>query len=230
MEFALTEEQQELAATVRSLLDKRADSARRRAAASPERATTRRCGRRCASRSASPRSPSPRSTTAPGSRSSSRWSCSRSSAARWPPLPCSASLRHRRGAAGRRLPASTRPPRRHAGWRGPRGSRPATVAALRRWRLGRLAGPRRATPRRCSSWLAGRRTGLFEVDPSTPRRSAGRRLMDQTIRLAASARRLTEAATRIGDDVDRPAPSVHAGRRRRRRRARGRAGRSAPST
>ena len=88
MEFAFSEEQQELAATVRSLLAKRADAPPSGPRWRPRPGTTRRCGRRSASRSAWPRSASRRSTTAPGSRCSSRWSCSRRSAARWRPLPC----------------------------------------------------------------------------------------------------------------------------------------------
>ena len=73
MEFAFSEEQQELAAT-RPLA---AGQARRLAPRSgprwpPRRATTSRSGRRSASRSAWPRWRSRRSTTAPGSRCSSR--------------------------------------------------------------------------------------------------------------------------------------------------------------
>ena len=64
MEFALTEEQQELAGTLRALLAKQADSGAVRAAMASEPGTTRRSGRRSASRSAWPRWPSPRSTTA----------------------------------------------------------------------------------------------------------------------------------------------------------------------
>ena len=73
MEFAFSEEQQELAATVRVAARQARRQRRGRGPRwRPRPATTRRSGRRCASRSAWPRWRSPRSTTAPGSRCSSR--------------------------------------------------------------------------------------------------------------------------------------------------------------
>ena len=80
MEFALTEEQQELAATVRSLLAKRADP---RVETYDEALWSTLCEQIGVAALGIPEE-----YDGAGSRSSSRWSPSRRSAGRWRPLPC----------------------------------------------------------------------------------------------------------------------------------------------
>ena len=173
MEFALTEEQEELAATVRSLLAKQADSGAVRTAIATEPGTTRRSGRRCASRSAWPRWPSPRSTTAPARPSSRPRSCSRSSAARSRPHPLLASAGRRRRRCSCTGPTSDAKPRllpRIAGRRRSPPSRSATPPVLdgdrrdRRWSPPATAWSRSTdATRRASAGVDG------PDDPAPPR-------------------------------------------------------------
>ena len=93
MHFARTEEQDELASIVRSLLDKRSDSAAVRAAVATPEGYDEALWQALASRSVSRRSPSPRSTTASAPRSSRPPSCSRSSATNLAPAPLLAHAR-----------------------------------------------------------------------------------------------------------------------------------------
>ena len=112
-----------------------------------------------------------RSTTAPGSRSSSRWSCSRRSAARWRRLPCWLAGRPRR----RCWPAATRRPRR--------GCSPGSRRA--RSRRSSTGSPRCTPTRRRSS--SPRRTTASRAGPA-PSDPKWLPSMDQTIRLGVTRR------------------------------------------
>ena len=188
MNFAFSDEQEELRAAVRRFL--RRSHPRQRSAASwtRPRATTPPCGVRWPTSSACSRWRSPRSTAAPGSATSSCSSCSRrwvppccarrsSPPWRWAPTRCSprATTRRRRATARHRLGRDDRHARDHRGQRQVGLRRHQSARRKRRRRLGARrpqdVRASTATSRTSSSWRRGR-GGCVASSPSRVTRRA----------------------------------------------------------